>query len=110
MAALYADEQFPKVVVAKLRALGHDVLTLQEANNRGDSDDRVVAFARRQSRIVITLNRRNFIRIHRQSADHAGIIVCKQDHDWQRLATNTNQIITDHERLSGKLVRVNRAK
>ena len=38
MADLYADEQFPKVVVSKLRDLKHDVLTVQEAGKRGDSD------------------------------------------------------------------------
>lgn len=31
MAALYADEQFPKAVAEKLRSLKHDVLTVQEA-------------------------------------------------------------------------------
>ena len=31
MAFLYADEQFPRQVVILLRALGHDVLTVQEA-------------------------------------------------------------------------------
>ena len=31
MARLYADEQFPRIVVKLLRALGHDILTVQEA-------------------------------------------------------------------------------
>ncbi|MEG4502985.1 DUF5615 family PIN-like protein [Microcoleus sp. F6_B4] len=31
MARLYADEQYPYPVVELLRALGHDVLTVQEA-------------------------------------------------------------------------------
>ncbi|MEA5486035.1 DUF5615 family PIN-like protein [Pseudanabaena sp. CCNP1317] len=31
MARLYADEQFPKIVVKLLRELGHDILTVQEA-------------------------------------------------------------------------------
>ncbi len=33
MARLYADEQYPYPVVELLRILGHDVLTVQEANN-----------------------------------------------------------------------------
>ncbi len=35
MARLYADEQFPRQVVEFLRALGHDVLTVQSAGNAG---------------------------------------------------------------------------
>ena len=31
MARLYADEQFPRIVVNLLRTLGHDILTVQEA-------------------------------------------------------------------------------
>ena len=41
MARLYADEQFPRPVVAYLRSLGHDVLTVQEAGNGGASDPEV---------------------------------------------------------------------
>ncbi len=33
MAQFYADEQFPFPVLELLRALGHDVLTVQEAEN-----------------------------------------------------------------------------
>jgi Domain of unknown function (DUF5615) len=33
MANFYADEQFPKDTTIALRALGHDVLTVQEAGN-----------------------------------------------------------------------------
>lgn len=33
MARFYADEQFPFPVMELLRALGHDVLTVQEVGN-----------------------------------------------------------------------------
>jgi len=52
------------------------------------------------------LNRRDFIRIHRQCSEHAGIIICKQDHDWERLANNINRCIANNQPLKGKLVRV----
>jgi Domain of unknown function (DUF5615) len=47
MARFYADEQFPFPVVELLRALGHDVLTVQEAENadQGIPDEEVLAFA-----------------------------------------------------------------
>ena len=50
MARLYADEQYPYPVVEFLRALGHDVLTVQEAGkaNQRISDPDVLAFATRR--------------------------------------------------------------
>lgn len=88
MAALYADEQFPRVVVEKLRNLGHDILTVQDANRRGDPDEHVLAFATSKQRTVLTINRKDFIRLHYRTPNHAGIIVCKQR---SRLATLSRQ-------------------
>ena len=108
MVALYADEPFPRGVVNNLRVLGHDILTVQEADNRGDSDEQVVIFAKQQGRAVLTINRKDFIRIHRRNSEHTGIIICKQDLDWQRLATNIDEAIDRNKPLGGKLVRVRR--
>ncbi|MBD1886977.1 DUF5615 family PIN-like protein [Microcoleus vaginatus] len=49
MTRLYADEQYPYPVVELLRALGHDVLTVQEAGraNQKIPDPDVLAFANR---------------------------------------------------------------
>ena len=38
-------------------------------------------YATRQNRAVLTLNRRDFIRLHQQSSAHAGIVVTKDDAD-----------------------------
>lgn len=48
----YADENFPRPVVERLRALGHDVLTAQEAGNGGQGipDEDVMVFARGHGR------------------------------------------------------------
>lgn len=108
MADLYADEQFPKAAVGNLRDFDHDVLTVQDAGKRGDSDKQVLEFATEQTRAVITINRKDFIRLHRENSEHGGIIACKQDNDWQRLATNVNQVIIENEPLKGKLIRVKR--
>jgi predicted nuclease of predicted toxin-antitoxin system len=66
MARLYADEQFPRVVSELLRTMGHDVLTVQEAlkANQKIPDDEVLRFATAENRAVLTLNRRDFIRLH----------------------------------------------
>jgi len=107
---LYADEGFPKVVTGLLRQFGHDVLTVQEAGqaNQRIPDDQVLAFATIQGRAVLTVNRDDFIRLHRMSPDHAGIIVCTEDLDRQRLATRIHEAIAAEESLFGKLMRVNR--
>ena len=112
MAGLYADEQFPRrVVVELLRALGHDVLTVQEASNAnlGIPDEDVLAFAVTKERAVLTLNRIDFIRLHASQPNHAGIIVCKDaQQDRQRMATRISEAISNVETLRGMLVRVNR--
>lgn len=65
----------PYPVVEFLRALGHDVLTVQEAGNANQrtSDPDILAFATSENRAVITQNRKDFFRLHRIQPDHAGI-------------------------------------
>lgn len=110
MAKLYADEQFPLAVVKLLRQMGHDVLTVQDANQAGlkipDSD--VLNFATENNRTVLTLNRKDFIKLHYLNENHGGIIVCKDDRNWQELAKRINYMISSVESLQGKLIRVNR--
>jgi predicted nuclease of predicted toxin-antitoxin system len=108
MADLYADEQFPREVVNQLRDLAHDVLTVQEADNRGEPDENVLAFATDQGRAVVTLNRKDFFRLHRESDDHGGILACTEDTNWDRLAKNVHVAIGENKPLAGKLIRVNR--
>src|SRR5882724_6345007 len=79
MAQLYADEVFSYPVVEELRQLGHDVLTVQEAGRRGDSDLLVLTHAIQLGRAVWTCNRRHFIRLHKQHPTHTGIFVCTAD-------------------------------
>lgn len=108
MARLYADEHFPRIVSELLRAMGHDVLTVQEAGNAnlGIPDPEVLAFAVSNNRAVLTINRHDFIRLHRLQADHTGIIVCTDDLDRNRLAIRINEAISREEDLRGKLIRV----
>lgn len=99
MARLYADEQYPYPVVEYLRILGHDVLTVQEAGraNQKIADPDVLAFATKDNRTVVTQNRKDFIRLHSLQPEHAGIIVCTNDRDWQALANRTDAAIRDEE-------------
>jgi predicted nuclease of predicted toxin-antitoxin system len=108
MARLYADEQFPRLVSELLRTMGHDILTVQEAgnDNLGIPDEEVLAFAIRDNRAVITLNRQDFIRLHRSNSKHFGIVVCINDNDRNRMAIRINEAISSVESLQGELIRV----
>lgn len=107
MARFYADEQFPFPVVELLRALGHDVLTVQDAGNadRGISDEEVLAFAIQQERSILTLNRDDFIRLHRRNSNHFGIVVCTNNRNWKQFAARIDEVVAA-ENLQGRLIRV----
>jgi hypothetical protein len=108
MAALYADEDFSRLVVEELRRLGHDVLTAQEAGqgNRFIPDPTVLASAIAQKRAVLTHNRRHFMRLHRQGIAHAGMIVCTRDDDVAALAARIHEALSAQLVLDNQLIRV----
>ncbi|MDF5719778.1 MAG: DUF5615 family PIN-like protein [Rhizonema sp. PD37] len=108
MARVYADEQFPYEVVEYLRDLEHDVLTVQEAGNANLKipDDEVLGFASSHERVVLTLNRRDFKRLHRSQPSHAGIIICTDDAHRFGLAERIHAAILAAEPLAGKLISV----
>ena len=110
MASFYANENFPRRTEEALRALGHDVLTTQEAGNAGQAipDHEVLEFATRTGRVVLTLNRRDFIRLHKHEGAHAGIVVCTEDADTTAQARRVHDSIMSLAALAGQLVRVNR--
>lgn len=84
MIKLYSNENFPMDIVRELRQLGYDVVTSKEAGqaNQGISDEDVLTFATQNERVVITLNRDDFIALHRSGISHNGIIICKTDRDY----------------------------
>lgn len=110
MARLYSNENFPLRVVEELRALGHDVLTSQEAGraNQKAPDDEVLAFAIEQARTVLTLNRLDFFRLHRSTqGNHAGIIACTRDDAAPaEFARRIHAAIDAAGNLSGQLIRI----
>ena len=110
MHRLYANENFPRQVADALKKLGHDVLTTMEAENANNAmtDEDVLAFATQDKRAVITLDRRDFIRLHNTHPAHAGIIVCTQDPDIIEQASRIHQTILKYETLNGCLIRINK--
>jgi Domain of unknown function (DUF5615) len=84
MARCYANENFPLPVVEVLRHFGHEVLTTAESGRAEQAipDAAVLAFAVAEQRVMLTLNRRHFIRLHQTTPEHTGIVVCTVDPDF----------------------------
>lgn len=110
MADCYANENFPLPVVEALRGLGHNVLTTYESGKAGRaiSDEAILAFAVDESRIMLTLNRRHFIRLHQATPDHSGMVVCTYDPDFEALAGRIHSALQAYSDWAGRLVRINR--
>lgn len=110
MAALYADEHVPRLVVEALRLLGHDVLTIQDDGraNLGIPDPDVLARATLLGRAVLTNNRRHFHTLHRAAPVHAGIVTYTHDPDSGALAGRIHAAVTRVADLAGQLVKVTR--
>jgi hypothetical protein len=110
MARLYANENFPWPVVEELRRHRHDVLTIQETGhaNQAMPDAAVLAFATAEGRVMLTLNRKPFIRLHRNGQEHAGIIVCTYDPDFSALAQRIHNALNQQESFVGQLIRIYR--
>lgn len=107
---LYANENFPFLVVAELRRLGHDVTTVRETGkaNRATPDIEILEFAVSEGRAVLTLNRKHFIALHALRPGHAGIVACTVDADFVGQARRIHDALTVHASLFGQLIRVNR--
>ena len=108
MARLFADENFPQPVVEELRRRGHAVVTMMEVGKAGQglTDDAVLTLAAADGRVVLTLNRKHFIRLHDSGRSHAGIVVCTVDLDFDGQAERIHAALTASPH--GGLIRVNR--
>jgi len=109
MINFYSNENFPINLVNCLRNFGYDILTSYEAEkaNQGIDDENVLNFAHQNQRVVITLNREDFISLHQQNICHSGIIICKEDPDYQGQADLIHQfILNDNKPLIQRLIRI----
>lgn len=109
MARFYSNENLPIDLVEALRQLNHDVLTSYEAGraNQNIPDQEVLAFATADHRCVVTLNRQDFIALHRSGVSHSGIIICKEDRDYQGQAETLHRYLeTLGQAMDNCLIRV----
>ncbi len=107
---IYADENFPFRTVVELRRLGHDVLTAlgDDSANQAISDENVLARATELERAVLTLNRKDFKRLHKQNSNHAGIIIFTEDADRIGQARKISEKVLKVKDINSQLIRVYR--
>ena len=111
MARFYTNENIPLQVVTELRRLGHNVVTSLDAAmaNSAVPDAEVLAFAVANGRILLTHNRRHFLRPHQhRPAAHAGIVLCTFGADFCRQAQRIDDAVGAEQEMANKLVRVKR--
>jgi len=85
---------------------------MADANQAGQgmSDKEVLEFANAQKRILITLNRRHFIRLHQLFPKHYGIVVCSFEPNFAALARRIHEALIAEKPVKGKLIRINRPR
>ena len=71
----HLDENVHAAVADALRRRGIDVTTPSNSGLVGATDEQHLAFARKEGRIVVTHDA-DFLRLHAQDAEHAGIAFC----------------------------------
>src|SRR5258708_29923568 len=108
---LFADVHLPIKITNGLRALGYDVMTVQQYQGtsrpeKGLPDEQVLEIAIEKRRTVITENIKHFRELHLQKPNHKGIIVCKRTRDYEKRAKEIDEIIKANIPLHGKLLYV----
>jgi uncharacterized transporter YbjL len=108
---LFMDVHIPKRTSDELRALGYDVLTVQQYQGtsrpgKGISDEMIVDIAIERRRIVVTENANHFERLHQLKPDHKGIIICKATSEWTKMAKEIDRRIKEAGVLLGQLIQV----
>ncbi|WP_174712636.1 DUF5615 family PIN-like protein [Nostoc sp. TCL240-02] len=53
-----------------------------------------------------SINRVDFIRLHRRDSNHFGIIACTNNRNWGQFASRIDEAVTAEQALQGKLIRV----
>lgn len=71
------DEHVPTAVTRGLQARGIEVLTVQNASLSHTADNRILAYALAQGRVVFTQDE-DFLAEHRRGTLHAGIVYAHQ--------------------------------
>lgn len=104
------DEDFDHIAVGYLLEWGYDVVTIQDLglDRIKFPDEAVLQKAIDLKRVLLTHNRRHFIRLHARNDHHFGIIVCTQSRQHKRLAEKIVEILEDSDEIDGQLIKIYR--
>lgn len=76
---LIDEDSQAKALVGLLRAAGHNVITVNEMEMAGISDEEVLEQACKQNRVVLTRNHKDFLALHNSNPSHPGILTVGKD-------------------------------
>lgn len=105
MAAFLADHNFEDEIVDVLIAAGHDVIMVRSIGTDRSSDPDILAAALAAGRTVLTHDR-DFLRLHKSGAPHAGIVFASHDDDKPALAGRIHVAVSVSDPLDGRLIRI----
>ena len=90
--------------------MDHDVVTIQEAGYSGQSipDAAIFKYAVDNTRVILTFNRKHFVKLHNENPNHFGIIVCRMDRDVVSLAKKIDACLKKNLNPKNQLFRINR--
>ena len=109
---LFADAMMPIQIVHALRRLGYEVQTVQQfqGTSRPEvslSDEAVLEAAIQFQATVITMNGKDFARIHCAAHHtHNGIIICNESADYEKRAKEIEEVLKASKPLTGKLISI----
>ena len=66
----------------------------------------MLSFAVSDNRAVLTFNRADFIRLHKDKQPHSGIVVCTNDSDVPGLTARIHQALAACPVLDNQLIRI----
>lgn len=100
-----ADENVPRVVIERLRAEGHDVMSVAETNP-SVPDDEILNVAEADGRILITGDRDFGEMVVRQRLELRGVLLLELDRltNMMRADAIADVVSAHGERLAGHLV------
>jgi len=107
---MFANENLFEPIIAYLRDLGHDVVSIRDEGLSGISDDEVYRLACKEKRVIVTMDK-DFSRVFRfPPKECGGIIVVKI---YKRTVDDTLEIFKEYfhklkeEDVAGNLVIIN---
>ncbi|MCP4394997.1 MAG: hypothetical protein GY804_12135 [Alphaproteobacteria bacterium] len=105
------DEDMNPKIADLLREHGHDVLTVDEADRKGESDPSQFAYAQENNRIMVTHNADDYAELHRFKCDnHLGIVSAKKNRKTTpvEFAARINYVVTQVEDMQNNFARANK--